>query len=185
MAQQVSFSQLSQLRRNAKRLARDKNLTHSQALDQVAQSAGFGNWSQLMKHAEQDATTAAGALAVSEAPAPRRFSPLEIQQMMGMPKLVATRDERKLIQTIVLRYTEIVGPERSVDVLSALMDLEACHCNGCPLDLVELASAPREEDVIHDVAGIARHLNRDTGKLEGHFWPRYSVQDVVTKTATA
>lgn len=165
---QVSYSQMSQLRRNAKRLARAKTLTHSQALDQVAQSAGYGNWSQLMNHAEQEAP------APAEAPGAWRFSPLEIHQTLGMPKLVASRDERKLIQTIVLRYSDLVGPERSVDVLSALMDLEACHCNGCPLDLVALAAADREEDVVHDVAGISRYLNRDTGKLEEHFWPRYA-----------
>jgi len=174
MAQQVSFSQLAQLRRNAKRLARGETLTHSQALDQVAQSRGYGNWSQLMRHAEQEAPASAEAGASPDALATRRFSPLEIQQMLGMPKLVATRDERKLIQIIVLRYAELVGSERSVDVLSTLMDLEACHCNGCPLDLVALAEALRDEDVIHDVAGITRHLNRDTGKLEGFFRPRYA-----------
>jgi hypothetical protein len=174
---QVSFSHILQLRRNAKRLAQSQNLTHSQALDQVARVRGYGNWSQLMKHAEQEAPAFSDA-----APAPQ-LTPAEVQQALGMPKLVATRDERKIIMAIAKRFAGLVGDAYEIHMLSILMDIEACHCNGCPLDLVGLLEASRDEDLAHDVGGISRYLNRDTGKLEGWFTPRYASHNVITPTA--
>lgn len=56
----------------------------------------------------------------------------------------------------------------------ALMDLTACHANGMPLDLDKLASAP-EFDFAHDVFGIRRHINRETGAIENCFVPRCSM----------
>lgn len=43
---------IEQLKRSAKRLARDKTLTHAVALDQIAATCGYSNWSLLMKHAD-------------------------------------------------------------------------------------------------------------------------------------
>jgi hypothetical protein len=54
-----------------------------------------------------------------------------------------------------------------------VMDLTATHSNGCPLRLAELLEAT-DANLLHDVAGIRRHLNRDTGQLGGCFLPRYS-----------
>ncbi len=51
------------------------------------------------------------------------------------------------------------------------LDLAAVH-EHAPLDLEGLASAEIFA-LIHDVGGIAYHLNRQTGELEGHFVPRY------------
>ncbi len=51
------------------------------------------------------------------------------------------------------------------------MDLTACHNHGCPLDLQKLLKAP-DFDFMHDVLGIGRHLNRETGQLEDCFLPR-------------
>lgn len=56
----------------------------------------------------------------------------------------------------------------------ALMDLTACHANGMPLDLDNLAAAP-EFDFAHDVFGIRRHINRETGVIEDCFVPRCSM----------
>jgi hypothetical protein len=56
-----------------------------------------------------------------------------------------------------------------------LMDLTACHANGCALDLERLL-ATDDSNLAHDVFGIRRHLNRDTGKLEGHFVPRLAAR---------
>jgi hypothetical protein len=86
----------------------------------------------------------------------------------------ATRDELFMIRDIVKRFADILGEDAEVDRLSLMMDLEACHCNGCPLDLVSLLEAARDVDLVHDVAGIRRHLNRETGKLEEFFRPRYA-----------
>lgn len=54
-----------------------------------------------------------------------------------------------------------------------MMDIEACHCNGCPLDLDGLATA-KTSDFVHDLTGITANLNRKTGKLENCFVPRYA-----------
>lgn len=43
-------AQIEQLKRSAKRLARDKSLTHAVALDQIAATCGYSNWSLLVKH---------------------------------------------------------------------------------------------------------------------------------------
>jgi len=54
------------------------------------------------------------------------------------------------------------------------MDITACHCNGNPLRLDELLASD-DFNFTHDVLGISRHLNRDTGKLSD-FSPRFSQQ---------
>lgn len=61
-------------------------------------------------------------------------------------------------------------------VLEASMDLEAAHAS-CPLQLktmVEQLDGPHKSDVVHDLLGIRRHLNRQTGQLEDHFIPRFA-----------
>lgn len=47
-------AQLEQFRRDAKRLARQDAIPHSEALDRVAASKGLKNWSLLSKHATPD-----------------------------------------------------------------------------------------------------------------------------------
>lgn len=59
-------------------------------------------------------------------------------------------------------------------LLDAQMDVTACHLNGCPLLLAELAEAADNFDFIHDVFGIRRHLDRETGELTDCFLPRYA-----------
>lgn len=85
-----------------------------------------------------------------------------------MIKWNATRAETLTISKITQRALEF-GIER--DRMSIHMDLEAAHCNGCPLDLERLLSFP-PFDFVHDVCGIANHINRETGKLGDCFLPR-------------
>lgn len=59
------------------------------------------------------------------------------------------------------------------DPLEIQMDIVACHLNGCPLRLRELL-AGSDFEFIHDVAGIARHIDRTTGQLTGCFLPRFA-----------
>lgn len=66
------------------------------------------------------------------------------------------------------RRFEIIAPER----MGVQMDLTACHANGCPLRLAELLAADNF-NFVHDVIGIWRHLNRETGRLEDLFSPRF------------
>lgn len=58
------------------------------------------------------------------------------------------------------------------DLLSLEMDLTACHISN-PLRLEDLLKADKF-NFAHDVCGIQRHINRDTGKLMNCFSPRYS-----------
>lgn len=44
-----SLAQIEQLKNDAKRVARDRRVTHSRALDEIALKHGFENWSLLMK----------------------------------------------------------------------------------------------------------------------------------------
>lgn len=55
--------------------------------------------------------------------------------------------------------------------LDADMDITACHANGCPLNLEKLLTAP-DFDFAHDIFGIRRHLDRETGELRDRFLPR-------------
>ena len=57
--------------------------------------------------------------------------------------------------------------------MDAVMDIEACHNNGCTLKLSELLEAD-DFNFAHDIFGIRRHINRNTGKLEHCFLPRFS-----------
>lgn len=59
------------------------------------------------------------------------------------------------------------------DKMTAVMDIDACHNNGCPLKLAELLSA-EDANFAHDVFGIRANINRKTGKLQNCFVPRYS-----------
>ena len=63
-------------------------------------------------------------------------------------------------------------PSRSL--MDYQMDITATHANGCPLDLERLLDAD-DFNFAHDVFGIARHLNRDTGQLE-RFLPRMAAK---------
>lgn len=58
--------------------------------------------------------------------------------------------------------------------MDILMDVDACHSNGCPLNLQGLLEAA-DADFAHDVFGIRAHINRRTGQLEDCFLPRYAV----------
>ena len=61
------------------------------------------------------------------------------------------------------------GPSK----LDLLITLDACHTGPCPLDLERLAEAPNF-DLLHDVLGIYRHLDRTTRELGGCFIPRFA-----------
>jgi hypothetical protein len=59
--------------------------------------------------------------------------------------------------------------------MSMTMDLTACHASGRPLDLDGLLAAD-DGNFGHDVFGIRRHLNRETGELGGCFLPRFAAK---------
>jgi len=75
-----------------------------------------------------------------------------------------------LILMIVIRVTKIVPVKERMNVL---MDVQACHCNGCKLNLDELLKSDKR-NFLHDIAGISKNINHETGKLDNHFWPRFA-----------
>lgn len=60
-----------------------------------------------------------------------------------------------------------------------IMDVTACHANGCRLHLVQFLNG-NELDFAHDIVGIYKHLNRKTGKLEDCFVPRFAESNHVS-----
>ncbi len=76
--------------------------------------------------------------------------------------------ERKIVE-IAKRAAAIA----KCDVLTIIMDLTYCIEGGCNLRLDDMLNA-REFDLMHDIYGINQHLNHETHKLEGGFWPRFA-----------
>jgi len=66
--------------------------------------------------------------------------------------------------------------------MTNLMDIEACHCNGNPLELQRFLEAD-DENFAHDFLGIQRHINRRTGQLEDFFVPRFSAHEETDEEA--
>lgn len=83
----------------------------------------------------------------------------------------ASKDEVRLAGLIASRATRLEGQD--YEMRDAEMDILATHLNGCPLRLQELLDA-RDGDFAHDITGIRRFIDRNTGKLRGEFWPRFS-----------
>jgi len=87
---------------------------------------------------------------------------------------IKSKDEVRTINKIAHRAVAMAASAGfEYPLMDADMDLTACHVNGNPLKLDELLSAD-EFNFAHDVFGIRRHINRETGKLEDCFVPRFS-----------
>lgn len=95
-------------------------------------------------------------------------------------KMKCSKGETKQLIDIMLRAASLMNFEvRGSSRLEVSMDLTACHCVGCPLDLEGLLTAT-PSDLVHDVAGIMANINRETGELENCFMPRYARKNHVT-----
>lgn len=81
-----------------------------------------------------------------------------------------TKDEAMTIHAIAKRAANLIGG----DLLEWDMDVSATHANGTPLRLDALAEAD-DFNFIHDLGGIRRHIDRETGKLADGFLPRFVV----------
>lgn len=85
----------------------------------------------------------------------------------------ATKAEHKLIAIIAERAS---GELQLRDRVSTMMDLTAVHSNNIKLDFKKLASAD-SFNFAHDVCGIIKNLDRNTGKLMNFFRPRCAVRE--------
>jgi hypothetical protein len=85
-------------------------------------------------------------------------------------------ENRAHIKTILDRLEAILP---GIDRESRSMDLIACHNGGCPLDFAAMANFADFSQVAHDVTGIGRYLNRETGELGDHFAPRFALPEQI------
>jgi hypothetical protein len=87
----------------------------------------------------------------------------------------STREDTELISKIADRYITMCNGTsfRPPKKFNLLMDIEATNNNGCPLKLAELLKAD-DFDFAHDINGIINNINRQTGKLDNCFLPRYA-----------
>lgn len=85
-----------------------------------------------------------------------------------------SRADAKRIGKIVDRAMALAnGFNIQIERMDLSMDITATHANGCPLDLADLLLADNF-NFTHDVFGIRRHMNRDTGRLGDCFVPRFA-----------
>ena len=85
-----------------------------------------------------------------------------------------SKQEARTISAIAQRAVAIAATAGfKYEFMDADMDITACHVNGNPLRLDELLAAD-EFNFAHDVFGIRRHIDRETGKLGNCFSPRFS-----------
>lgn len=87
-----------------------------------------------------------------------------------------SRDDSDLIAGIADRAEAIGMVTSNYDRMTLMMDVTACHANGCPLDLKRLYEADRF-NFVHDIAGIARHMDRKSGQLTDCFLPRFAAKE--------
>jgi len=88
------------------------------------------------------------------------------------------RDRLLLISKIADKAIKAWNAEsfNNFQKLDVMMDVEYADAD-CPMDLQKLLDFP-DSDFFHDMAGINRHFNRETKKLEDSFVPRCSLPEV-------
>lgn len=97
---------------------------------------------------------------------------------MARVKFDCTDEELELIEQIINRAEKAghsrgkKSPRHWYERQTFSMDLIATNANGCPMDFAGLLAAD-DFNFLHDIAGIARHLDRRTGKIGGGFLPRF------------
>lgn len=84
-----------------------------------------------------------------------------------------SQEDRELIWAIARKIREEMP---SINTITVMMDLTACHAKGCALDLERMLDAEVSE-LWHDIHGINRHLDRETGHLMGCFLPRFQKKE--------
>jgi len=88
-----------------------------------------------------------------------------------MINLNVTKEDRGKIHLIVQRARRLVKGLK-LDQVSLEMDLSAVHLNDGGLDLDRLLIAD-SFSLLHDVLGIQKYLDRQTGLLGNCFVPRF------------
>lgn len=93
---------------------------------------------------------------------------------MPKPSFLVSPDDHKLILQIADRaYEKSQRYGLGLDKLDLAMTVTAVHANGCPLRLADLATAD-DFNFSHDVVGMIRHIDTNTGRLRNCFVPRFA-----------
>jgi hypothetical protein len=88
-----------------------------------------------------------------------------------------TKDKKEMeLESEIAKRAVIMAMKLDVQYnqMTAIMDIDACHNNDCPLKLAELLNAD-DTNFAHDVFGIRANIDRATGKLQNCFVPRYAI----------
>lgn len=85
-------------------------------------------------------------------------------------------NEQRILMYKIAERAELMGL-LLFDRLSLVMDLENTN-NEVGLRLYELLNAD-DLNFAHDIIGIIKNMNRETGKLENFFLPRYANNQAV------
>jgi hypothetical protein len=86
-------------------------------------------------------------------------------------KTLTPKEEMQLIHQVALRAQKMLHYQREL----MLIEMDITYCNeDIPLDLQKFLDAP-DFDFMHDVVGIANHINHDTLKMEHCFLPRCAI----------
>jgi hypothetical protein len=98
--------------------------------------------------------------------------------MPSMVRFTVNGAERKSLDSVIKRASALglfsakPGSAEFYEAKrSSLMDFRATHANGCSLDFEKLLSFD-DFSFLHDWHGIAKHLDRRTGRLQNCFVPR-------------
>ena len=91
-----------------------------------------------------------------------------------------SEDEGKLIARIAAKYAFVksaADPDYRRHPGHIIMDIAACHLNGCPLDLQALYNADGRA-IVEDVDTIFYRINRDTGKMpaKAEYRPKHELK---------
>jgi len=88
---------------------------------------------------------------------------------------LVNKADTKIIFAIVKRASEMLDSLEDInhiDRISLDMDITACHILN-PLNLQQLLDSD-DSNFAHDVFGIHRHIDRNTGELLNCFSPRFT-----------
>jgi hypothetical protein len=106
---------------------------------------------------------------------------------MAAIRFDVSSDERALIQAIAQRAL-LNAVKAGLPIVAAHlpahveieMDVTAVHRNGCALRLRDLLDAD-DFNFNHDVYGIRRYLDRDSGQLTCCFTPRFAAPETAVR----
>lgn len=86
---------------------------------------------------------------------------------------------KKIADRTIMLMEEFNG-DHPPEKMEVMMDIIACHANGCPLKLHELLAAD-DFNFLHDVNGTHNYINRETAQLERCFLPRFALTEYDTE----